>query len=75
MSDEETGRLGHNPPIWHRRRSDWPFIVWEGNPDGAASGRAYRRRWRAILAAWWASRYAQQDVWIEHRAIKPGDPS
>lgn len=51
--------------IWHRRA--WPFTVWEGDPNGSASGRGYRTRWRAILAAWWASRYAQQDVWIEHR--------
>lgn len=45
----------------------WPFIVWEGTRGGSASGRSYRFRWRAVLAAWWWSRYAGQDVWIERR--------
>lgn len=53
--------------IRHRDGREWPFVVWEGDREGSASGRSYRRRWRAILAAWWASRYAEQDVWIEHR--------
>lgn len=53
--------------IWRRRGQQWPFTVWEGDPNSSAVGRDYRRRWRAILAAWWASLYSQQDVWIEHR--------
>lgn len=57
--------------IWHRSGQEWPFIVWEGKRGSAATGRAYRRRWQAILAAWWVSRFTQQDVWIEHRSPKP----
>jgi hypothetical protein len=43
----------------------YPFTVWEGERNGAAHGRGYRRRWAAIVAAWWANLYSGQDVWIE----------
>lgn len=43
-----------------------PFTVWEGKRGGASIGRSYRTRLRAIVAAWWASIYRGDDVWIEH---------
>jgi hypothetical protein len=49
----------------HRRGKHRPFIVWEGRRDGEAHGYSYRRRWQAIVAAWWASHYTAHEVWIE----------
>ena len=44
-----------------------PFIVWEGDRGGNADGQAYRWRWQAVIAAWWARRYSAHDVWIERQ--------